>query len=94
MDPIFVVTTVGLLGTKNCERTVGWYSTLEDAKYIIVHNLGDIHETCYEYALIEGIPSGLYPNILKETWFQWQDNKYVEVPKPDKFRCICNWGIG
>lgn len=94
MDTIFTITTLGHLGTKQCERTVGWWPTLPEAKEVVIHNWGDIHETCYDHVVIEEISLGLYPLSKNEYWFRWKDNKYVESTKPVEFIGLCNWAIG
>ncbi|MFD1357655.1 hypothetical protein ACFQ4X_07030 [Fictibacillus halophilus] len=45
------------------QRTIGYFTSLEDARDIVIHNQGDICETVYHYALIEKIEEGLYPHF-------------------------------
>jgi len=94
MKPIYIVTVMRGLNVEADGRTVGWYATLDKAKGTVLNNYCDIHETIYEYAVIEETPVGLYPDIQVEVWFQWKNGKYVEIPKPEEVKDLCNWGIG
>ena len=62
-------------------RPVGYFLTFDNAKKCILENWGDIHEDCYDYALIEGLPEGLYQDSNKY-WYQWKNEKYVEIDSP------------
>jgi hypothetical protein len=94
MEPIFVITTRRGLNVEADERTIGWYGDLISAKATVENNFCDIHETVYEYAIIEEVHAGLYPDIQVEVWFQWKNGKYVEIPKPEEIKDFCNWAIG
>jgi hypothetical protein len=48
--------------------------SLETAQEVIKNNQCDIWETCYDYALIEGIEEGLYPV------FPYQELYHIENP--------------
>lgn len=81
-------------------RTPGFFLTLEEAKQCVEENWGDIHETGYEYVVIEKTPPGLYTGgfIEEEWWYRWEgdrdEGKYVETEKPECTKCIVGWGIG
>jgi len=94
MDIIFTITLLRGLNVEADERTVGWYQSLRRAKDTVEDNYCDIHETIWEYAIIEKLGRGLYPEVINEYWFQWQNGKYVEIPKPEGLRDLCNWAIG
>lgn len=78
-------------------RTVGWFLTLEDAQKIVDSNIGDIRETCYEYAVIQEVPVGLYPFSEHTWWYQWstENEKYepIEIPYRTDYEYIC-YAIG
>lgn len=44
-------------------RSIGWFSDYTDAFDVVINNVNDIYENCYEYAVIERLPSGTYPPI-------------------------------
>lgn len=80
-------------------RTVGYFSSLEDARRIVTNNVGDLCETIYEYALIEGIEEGLYPELFHQELYRVKDINveengrevynfnltYEPIPIPEKF---------
>ena len=72
-------------------RFPGYFLKYEDAKIAVINNASDIWETCYDYAIIECIPSGLYPNINRE-WFIFDQSldKYIpcEPPKWDQLNYL------
>lgn len=67
--------------------TVGWFKEEANAREVIEENHGDIHECSFNYAVIEKCRNGLYGVIDMteddETWFHWEDGKYVECDKPE-----------
>lgn len=96
-DYYYVVTT--LYSDKNKiprTRNVAILKEEIDAIDVVVGNYGDIHETNYDYALIEQLQPGLYPNVLKESWFKWNDEKerYIGCERPREFAHIINFTIG
>lgn len=98
---IFFVTTIELKEMKkdfpvtNC-RTVGWFPTFNLADYATVNNFGDIHETGYQYAVIEEMEFGLYPYCKRDFWYKFdkEQEEYVPINKPKEFRNIVNFSIG
>ena len=94
---MYFVTTIGKY--RNSEffddiRCVGYFSTVEDAKDVILNNYGDIRETNYQYALIESVHVGLYPHAERLFWYEWINGKYQEIPTPEHFKQMCNFSIG
>lgn len=61
-------------------RIVGWYKDLSVAENKVESNACDINEGCYEWAIIEEVPEGLYPygfeNIRKLYRFNKTTGKY------------------
>ena len=98
MTYIYLITTFEKMNGK-CEygyldvgdrRSVGWFPTFKGAERRVKNNTGDLWETCYDYAVIERIPFGLYPEIGDPNTERWyykynvETNKYElmdEVPK-------------
>jgi len=94
-ESIFVVTTIHI---KNKEiirkRCVGWFARFDDAFNTIKTNSGDIYEAgWYNHAIIEQITDGLYPRIINEYWFHWQNGGYKRTKKPVPENWV-NFGIG
>ncbi len=54
-------------------RTVGYYADLEDARKTVINNAGDICETIYDYAIIEGVEQGLYPITKLQELYKVKD---------------------
>ena len=90
MDYIYLITVIEKLGPKDVDtgymdtgytRSVGWYSSLKEARRCVEHNIMDIHEELYNYAIIEKVIYGLYPDIDAKTerWiykYNIDKNKY------------------
>ena len=53
-------------------RCVGYYSKFDEAEKVVLSNSCDICETCYDYAVIENIPEGLYQYDFHPTWYKYQ----------------------
>lgn len=75
-------------------RCIGFTHRLDDAIKAILDNVCDIHEQTFTYALIEDIEEGLYPNVVSEKWFEWTDDGYHPIDKPEQFRQYGNFAIG
>jgi hypothetical protein len=77
-------------------RTVAVVKEEMEAIDIVRGNYGDIHETIYNYCLIEQLQPGLYPNVLKEMWFKWNSTKkeYIGCVKPKQVAHMVSFSIG
>lgn len=77
MQYIYTVTTIRNKEANKHNRTVGWFVEQEKAFRCLDENWGDLIESgYYQYAVVEKVPSGLYPDTLSEDgdqrrWF-WQ----------------------
>lgn len=76
-------------------RTVGYYKSKKTAIEVVKENVFDIWETVYEYAVIQKMWEGLYPDPLEETWFVFREltGQYSETEKPEQFEHY-QFGIG
>ncbi len=99
LETIFVVTTIQ--GERKSTRTVAWYPTLERALDAVAKDAGAMSDCLYDYAVVEEMAPGVYPEIRGEWWYQWHDDgewKQIATPdsgaKPEWAVGICNWGIG
>lgn len=65
-------------------RCVGYYSTFEQAEKAVISNMFDICETCYDYAVIENIPEGIYQYDFNPTWYKYQKltDGYIKCEQP------------
>lgn len=86
-NTIFAVSTLHFNDEKYgaSPRTPGWFFDLNTAVECVTNNWGDIFETVYEYALIEQLPEGLYPQGRKgyaEHWFRWTEGGYKPCDRP------------
>lgn len=74
-------------------RTVGWYKDLPTAEKAVESNAGDIYEGCYEWAIIEEVPEGLYPyspsNVRKLYTFNSETGRYVLAS--EELTTMVNW---
>jgi len=75
-------------------RCVGYYSTFEKANEAVLDNACDIWETCYDYAVIENIPEGLYQYDFKPIWYKWNDIEEIYEKIDERPTCIDKCLIG
>lgn len=79
------------------QRAVGWSKSFEYCNQSVQRNSCDIHETGYNYAVIEEFQEGLYPcPPRQEWWYRWNPTtkRYDPVVKPYEYRHVCNFGLG
>ena len=77
-------------------RTVAIVREEIEAIDIVRENYGDIHEIRYDYCIIEQLQPGLYPTVLKEMWFKWDEKKqeYLGCVKPKQVAHVVSFSIG
>ena len=87
----YFVTTI----SKNGKVCVGYFDTYEKAEMIVKDNTMDIFESCYEHAVIEKIPTGLYQFDTSPKWFKWnfEEERYEECETPEFAKSIVGWAI-
>lgn len=78
------------------QRTWGYYPEYEWAVEALHENVTDIHEGCYEYAVIEKIDYGICAICEKRQWFKWDKEKrvYFEIEEPECVKHLTNFAIG
>lgn len=94
INQIFLVATYENLDDLRSGRTVGYFTTKKKAAACVKHNLGDIYEGCYKYAVIEQVKPGLYQYDMNPTFFEWKNGGYVKIKRPQKWEGICGFTIG
>ena len=79
-----------------CQRTWGYYTEYEMAARALHENRTDLHEGCYEYALIEKIGPGIIALCEERQWFKWNKEKrgYFEIEEPECVKYLTNFAIG
>lgn len=88
---IYTVTSVTIRNNKidheRC-RTWGWFSNFEQANKAVRENLGDMHETTYNYIIvekhIEGIMGVAFDEKPHVQWYKWKRNLIDGNFKPCK----------
>lgn len=77
-------------------RTVGYFNSYKDAVKRLHDNTCDLYEYTYNYAVIEEVGPGLYPNVTSRQLFKYDKDKdrYFEIPEPDEIKHLCNFSIG
>jgi len=65
---------------------MGWYMSIEEAIQCVKENWLDIHECCYNYALVQLKTRGPYSRSRDYQWFIWkgndEDGGYIECERP------------
>ena len=92
---MYFITTID--SEKDDTRCVGYYTEFKKAEDAILDNIFDIYETCYDYAVIENIPEGLYKYDDFPVWYKWNDTdgKYERVTEiPKQYKRMAGFAIG
>lgn len=78
------------------QRTWGYYPEYEMAVTALHENRADMHEYCYEYAVIEKIDYGICAIANERQWFKWDKEKhgYFEIEEPECVKHLINFAIG
>lgn len=76
-------------------RTVGYKESFEQADRAVRENHCDICEAIYEYACIEELEAGLYPDAKNVWWYKWDPEMYGYAPidEPECAKGSCNFSI-
>ena len=100
---IFVITSIesdgndGKTGWGWSEnRSWGWLATEKEAKHAVAINAGDMHETTYDYVVIEKSPSGIPTVAEVVAWYKWTGKNgpvWKRCKAPKWSEGICNWGF-
>lgn len=76
-------------------------STEDGAKRALLDNASVISEEIrgvpyYPYALVEKVPSGIYPDCSEDrVWFyRWENGTYVPCERPERFNGVIGFTIG
>lgn len=94
---IYTITTLKSLDIyKLGRRTVGYYKDLEIAQKAVKENWMDIYENGhYPFCVIESVEEGIYVGCgYGEYWYQWIDDGYYPIDKPEEFKHSIGFSIG
>lgn len=100
---IFVVTVFEmpesndeLYGDIGCTRSPCFTHTFKEAERVVINNMGDIRETCYDYAVIEKIGSELYPRYRMRKFYKYNTDLhgYEPIEEPECLKRVLFCGIG
>ncbi len=74
----------------------GYFKTWDEAHATVTDNVGSLHESIYDFIVIEDIPDGIHSLMTEEHWYYWCDalNCWQPCVKPDEFKGVINWAIG
>ena len=77
-------------------RTFGYRETLEAAEESLNKNICDMHEFLYTYAVVEEIGPYIHPDVEREIWFMWDNEKkgFFRIEKPKATYGTCNFAFG
>ena len=84
---------IALFGDSRCW---GYYEHYDQAVMALRENRTDLHEGCYNYAVIEKFGPGIVPYCEMRQWFKWdkEANGYREIDEPECVAHITNFAIG
>lgn len=104
---VFIICSVGLLKEVGTDRhgnpikrrqtcTWGWVPTFDEACDLVSRNVTDLHETVYEYLLVEGVPRGIVNTPRCEWWWRWDRNgeQWVPSDRPADYAGFCAISLG
>jgi hypothetical protein len=75
-------------------RTFGFFITEERAKNAVSNNEMGLHETLYDFLVVEQIDEGIYEPTTSQLWYEWIDDKWEECNAPDAVNRYCSLGDG
>lgn len=96
---MYFITTMRSLEAGCDTRCVGFLSSFKEADSMVRSNAGDMHETMYEYAVIEQGKEAIYPMLEVVQWYRFVPTGdyrgyYVPIPPPEELANVCNFAIG
>lgn len=101
--PIYLITTFTqiepddrFLANLGASRAVGFYYNKKDAFESVKVNSCDIWEMCYDYAVIEEVEQGMYPECYHRWFFKYNRavDRYEEINEPECVKHLMNFSIG
>jgi hypothetical protein len=97
-EMLWSVTTIARSAMYGGTRCVAVCLSFDRAMQIVESNEGDIWETTYQLAVIEGVyPDQLYPTTPElQFWFVWdrKSRSYVPIRVPTAYESTYGFGLG
>lgn len=89
---MFFITCFESLSGDSRKRIVGFVTDPKVAEECLRNNHMDIHESIYDYAVIERMYEGFYPFTDFRKFYKWNENEcgYREIPEPTEMHGVCN----
>ena len=75
-------------------RCWGYFKSREHAASALEQNVCDMHEGCYDYAVLERIDEGVSAYAGERQFYQFKNGGYVEIPEPECMKRLVNFAIG
>ena len=77
-------------------RCWGFYKDLSDAVATVRHNVTDLWETIYEYAIIEEYHEGIGGYNFNRWFFRYNQftNEYVPIDEPEGLKHYAGFALG
>ena len=94
---MWFITTVRVLDNDIiCSRCWGYHRNKNDCIRILHHNITDIHECYYNYAVIEKINEGLCSLSTEREFFEYKRDSsgFFEIEEPEWAKFYSNFAIG
>ncbi len=78
------------------KRTWGFYTCFGEADKVLHNNIIDLHEGCYDYAVIEEYEEGISGYTGKSWWFEFDDvlGCYTRTDKPMAVNGLGSFALG
>ena len=77
-------------------RCFGYFAALGEAVEAVKRNSCNMHESLYNYLVIEAFNEGIHPEVVQEYWYVWSDfaHRWEGIYKPQFTLGTINWAIG
>lgn len=77
-------------------RAFGFFSDKSKAVRSLHENWYDMHESCYDYAVIEEYEEGIFNDTGKRQWFKWDNTRsgFFEIEEPELVKYIRCFAMG
>lgn len=78
------------------KRTWGFYTCFGEADRVLHNNITDLHEDCYDYAVIEEYEEGISGYTGKSWWFEFNEELgcYTRMDKPSTSTMLGSLALG
>lgn len=96
MTSIYLLTVFTSDGQR--KRVWGWYPTWKEAELAIAQNRGSMHESLYDWLVMEEVQMGIGAGSRVCDWYTWEHELrcwgVAFQWSPEWADDVCNFGIG